>query len=122
MHALSLRFHRITVALLIQAHPSITGTIIIQVVHRKLTLSDSSVKAKSVEGGMDASYDSSAGDGTVSGGVVSEGVVRREAQEEHEEDRRASTGEISVPATLTSVSPLPPQVREDGKQELVPYA
>lgn len=66
-------------------------------VHRKLTLSDSAVQqAKSIDGEMNNIDRRS-----------QVGVVR----EEEEEDRRASTGEISLPAVLTSVSPVP-QINE----------
>lgn len=83
----------------------------LQVVHRKLTVSDSGLKtARSIDGAMDKMEGSSSG-----------GVEQQEAGRAGEEDRRASTGEMSVPATLTSLSPLP--LRDEGensKQSICP--
>ena len=69
--------------------------------HRKLTLSDSGLKmAKSIDGGMDSIEGSTSEDKS--------GQVGKE-----EVDRRASTGEMSFPAMLTPVSPLP-HIKDEG--------
>ena len=77
----------------------------LQVVHRKLTLNESGGgvhQAKSMDNGINS--------------IQEEG--KKGVAKERVEDRRASTGEMNVPAVITSVSPPLPEIRDTGKSDL----